>query len=63
MKIYVKENGITVVGKAWQVKSALRHYARTFQTIEQWTKSVQAKEPTSSSDFLRSTIRKSGDTI
>lgn len=45
MKIYVKENGVTIVGKAWQVKAALRHYGRSFQTIEEWTRSVSKNKP------------------
>lgn len=40
MKIYVKENGVTIVGKAWQVKAALKHYGRSFKTIDDWTRSV-----------------------
>ncbi|HEU5138602.1 MAG TPA: Z-ring formation inhibitor MciZ [Bacillales bacterium] len=43
MKIYVKENGVTIVGKAWQIRSALRHYSKHFDTIEKWTRSVASK--------------------
>jgi hypothetical protein len=43
MKIYVNENRVAIVGKAWQVKSALRHYSRHFKTIEEWTKAVAPK--------------------
>jgi hypothetical protein len=43
MKIYVKENGVTIVGKAWQVRAALKHYMRHFETIEEWSRAVTSK--------------------
>lgn len=43
MKIYVKENGVTIVGKAWQIRSALRHYMRHFETVKDWTQTVAGK--------------------
>lgn len=45
MKIYVKANGITLVGKAWEIRSKLRQYCNTYDTIEQWTKSVHPEHP------------------
>lgn len=39
MKIYIKENGITFVGKAWQIKYVLKKYMQQFETIEEWISS------------------------
>lgn len=36
MKIYIKENAITFVGKAWEIKHILKKYMKEFQTIEEW---------------------------
>lgn len=40
MKIYVKENGVTVVGKTWQVRAALKSYMRQFNTVQEWVDAV-----------------------
>ncbi|WP_070121600.1 Z-ring formation inhibitor MciZ [Bacillus marinisedimentorum] len=37
MKIYVTENGITLVGKSWEIRRALKEYSKQFDTIKQWT--------------------------
>ncbi len=37
MKIYVKEHGITLVGKSWEIRRALQEYSKQFDTIQQWT--------------------------
>lgn len=39
MKIYIKENGITFVGKAWEIKYMLKKYMKEFHTIEEWIQS------------------------
>ncbi len=36
MKIYIRENGITFVGKAWQIKHLIKRYMKQFDTIEEW---------------------------
>ncbi|MFA8438872.1 Z-ring formation inhibitor MciZ [Pueribacillus sp. YX66] len=36
MKIYIRENGITFVGKAWQIRYLLKKYMKQFDTIEEW---------------------------
>jgi hypothetical protein len=36
MKIYVKNNGITFVGKAWQIKYMIKHYMKSFDTVADW---------------------------
>ncbi|PWA13173.1 Z-ring formation inhibitor MciZ [Pueribacillus theae] len=36
MKVYIKTNGVTLVGKAWQIKYVLKKYMKQFQTVEEW---------------------------
>lgn len=36
MKVYVKPNGVTLVGKAWQINYLLKKYMKQFQTVEEW---------------------------
>ncbi|WP_096201063.1 Z-ring formation inhibitor MciZ [Bacillus sp. FJAT-45350] len=43
MKIYVKENGITFAGKAWEIKAALKKYMTTYETIKEWTNHNETK--------------------
>jgi DNA helicase HerA-like ATPase len=39
MKVYMKENGVTIVGKAWQVRNILKQYMKQFETVEEWVHS------------------------
>lgn len=49
MKVYVKTNGITFVGKPWQIKQVLKQYMKQFQTIEEWITAIhQIKRSTNS---------------
>lgn len=43
MKVYVKNNGVTLVGKAWQVRTVLKHYMKQFDTVEEWIQAVGSK--------------------
>jgi hypothetical protein len=36
MKVYVHEKGITLTGKAWEIKRKLAEYARHFETVKAW---------------------------
>jgi hypothetical protein len=36
VKVYMRDNGVTVVGKAWQVKYILRKYMEEFDTVQEW---------------------------
>ncbi len=42
MKVYVTSNGITLVGKAWEIKAKLKEYAKTYDTIAE----MRNAEPT-----------------
>ena len=42
MKIYIFQNGVTLVGKAWEVREKLREYAKEFETVEQWVNGVNS---------------------
>lgn len=44
MKVYLKENGVTIVGKAWQVKRVLQQYMKEFDTVDQWTRSTESEK-------------------
>ncbi|MFT4413262.1 Z-ring formation inhibitor MciZ [Fredinandcohnia humi] len=36
MKIVIRPNSITMVGKAWEIRAKLKEYSRSFETIQQW---------------------------
>ncbi|WP_216830465.1 Z-ring formation inhibitor MciZ [Alkalihalobacterium elongatum] len=36
MKVYITDKGVTLVGKAWQVKTILKQYMKKYETVEQW---------------------------
>lgn len=36
MKVYLKENGFTLVGKAWQIKYLLKKYGSKYETVQNW---------------------------
>ncbi|WP_163101073.1 Z-ring formation inhibitor MciZ [Peribacillus alkalitolerans] len=36
MKIYVHEKGITLSGKAWEIKHKLKEYSQQYQYVQQW---------------------------
>ncbi|MGC4376436.1 Z-ring formation inhibitor MciZ [Fictibacillus sp. Mic-4] len=36
MKIYLQPNGVTMVGKAWQIKWMLKQYMKQYQTVQEW---------------------------
>lgn len=35
MKIYLLPNGITMVGKVWEIRAKLREYTKKYETIQQ----------------------------
>ncbi|MFS0863465.1 Z-ring formation inhibitor MciZ [Fredinandcohnia sp. 179-A 10B2 NHS] len=39
MKIVIRENSITMVGKAWEIRAKLKEYSRKFKTVQQWIES------------------------
>jgi hypothetical protein len=36
MKVYVREKGVIMVGKAWEIKQKLMEYGREFTTVKEW---------------------------
>lgn len=40
MKIYVHDNGVTLVGKAWEIKRKLREYRQEHILVKDWIKTV-----------------------
>ena len=36
MKVFLKRNGVTLVGKAWQIKYLLKKYAQKYETLQDW---------------------------
>ena len=36
MKIYIGDNRITLAGKAWEIRSKLKEYARLYPYIQDW---------------------------
>lgn len=36
MKIYIMPRGITMVGKAWEIRAKLKEYAKEYRTVEEW---------------------------
>lgn len=43
MKVYVTNKGVTLVGKAWQVKALLKQYMKRYETVEQWRNSTNKR--------------------
>jgi hypothetical protein len=42
MKIYITHNGITLVGKAWEIRAKLKEYSRQFETVQEWIQSSES---------------------
>ncbi|WP_081599662.1 Z-ring formation inhibitor MciZ [Halalkalibacterium ligniniphilum] len=40
MKVYVYRNGITIAGKAWEVRAKLREAKKNFETVNEWCQAV-----------------------
>ncbi|WP_078413668.1 Z-ring formation inhibitor MciZ [Priestia abyssalis] len=44
MKVYVIDNGIILVGKAWQIRAKLKQYSKKYESVSSWieTQSIQS---------------------
>jgi len=40
MKIYVHDHGITLAGKAWEIKRKLKEYSRQHKLVKDWVYTV-----------------------
>ncbi|WP_453995252.1 Z-ring formation inhibitor MciZ [Bacillus nitroreducens] len=36
MKIVIGENRVVMVGKAWEIRTILKDYSRSFETVQEW---------------------------
>ena len=36
MKIYVHEKGVTLVGKAWEIRAKLKEYSKDYYLLKDW---------------------------
>lgn len=36
MQIYVRPNSIVLVGKAWEIRSKIKEYAKKHGTVQEW---------------------------
>lgn len=36
MKIYVHDQGVTLVGKAWEIRERLKYYGKKHKTFSDW---------------------------
>ncbi|QOY35965.1 Z-ring formation inhibitor MciZ [Anaerobacillus isosaccharinicus] len=43
MKIYVQEQKVTLVGKAWQINYMLKKYMKKYTTVQEWIDSQRPK--------------------
>ncbi|MBT2677631.1 Z-ring formation inhibitor MciZ [Bacillus sp. ISL-35] len=40
MKVYVHGQGITIAGKAWEIKAILREYGKKHTLVKDWVETV-----------------------
>ncbi|WP_108670924.1 Z-ring formation inhibitor MciZ [Peribacillus acanthi] len=40
MKIYVHEKGVTLTGKAWEIKRKLKEYGQHYEFVQQWVNGI-----------------------
>jgi hypothetical protein len=47
MKIYVHGQGITLAGKAWEIKAILKQYGKKHELLKDWIETVnpQGRRP------------------
>ncbi|MDQ0244326.1 hypothetical protein J2S09_001892 [Bacillus fengqiuensis] len=36
MKVYVVDNGIILVGKAWEIRAKLKEYGKKYESVSSW---------------------------
>lgn len=40
MKVYVHGQGVTIAGKAWEIKAILKEYGKQHVLVKDWLKTV-----------------------
>jgi len=36
VKIHLFDNGVTMVGKAWEIQAKLKEYSKDYKTVQEW---------------------------
>ena len=44
MKIYTHEQGITLVGKAWEILQKLKEYNKEYALVNEWVRDISQKK-------------------
>ncbi|HWO98642.1 MAG TPA: Z-ring formation inhibitor MciZ [Bacillus sp. (in: firmicutes)] len=45
MKVYVVDNGIFLIGKAWEVRAKLKEYRMKYESVFDWIEAHTAQSP------------------
>jgi hypothetical protein len=45
MKVFVHEKGVTLVGKAWEIRQKLTEYQKKFEKVEDWVHFSNQNQP------------------
>ncbi|WP_096153618.1 MULTISPECIES: Z-ring formation inhibitor MciZ [Bacillus] len=43
MKVLVRENGVVLVGKAWEIREKLKEYCKMYDTVQEWISLKESK--------------------
>lgn len=41
MKVYLLENRIMLVGKAWEIRNKLKEYSKRYTTVSEWLQEMK----------------------
>jgi len=44
MKVYIREQGITLVGKAWEILEKLKEYNKDYVLVSDWVQDISPKK-------------------
>ena len=44
MKVYIHEQGITLVGKAWEILQKLKEYNKDYVLVSEWARDISQKK-------------------
>lgn len=44
MKLYVHEKGITMAGKAWEIREKLKEYNQHYYYLQEWIQNIHKKD-------------------
>jgi hypothetical protein len=46
MKVYIMDNRLIFVGKAWEIRAKLREYQQKYDSVSNWIQSHATNSPT-----------------